>query len=157
MRCSDGADSISYDRDPASHGITNGIEAVPSSVPKSVELAVDPAADLARYFLRLTNLPNYALDRLSRYEATLSRQVRRSCLRLMPWIAANHRIEAAVSVSAAGKDCRPTIPRNGDFRARRSRHLTGIRSKHLPSRKLGSFRQTASVRSFTGYSPCPGR
>jgi hypothetical protein len=27
-------------------------------------------------FLRLANLPNYALDRLSRYEATLWRQVR---------------------------------------------------------------------------------
>ena len=36
--------------------------------------AVDPAADLARCFLRLANLPNYALDRLSRYEATLWRQ-----------------------------------------------------------------------------------
>ncbi len=37
-------------------------------------LAVDPTADLARCFLRLANLPNYALDRLSRYEATLWRQ-----------------------------------------------------------------------------------
>ena len=70
------ADSVSCDRDPASHGITNGIEAVSSSVPKSVEPAVDPTADLARCFLRLANLPNYALDRLSRYEATLWRQVR---------------------------------------------------------------------------------
>jgi hypothetical protein len=32
---------------------------------------------LARCFLRLANLPNYALDRLSRYEATLWRQVGR--------------------------------------------------------------------------------
>ena len=69
------ADSVSFDRDPASHGITNGTEAVPSSVPESVESAVDPTADLARCFLRLTNLPNYPLDRLSRYEATLWRQV----------------------------------------------------------------------------------
>jgi hypothetical protein len=30
--------------------------------------------ELARCFLRLANLPNYALDRLSRYEATLWRQ-----------------------------------------------------------------------------------
>src|SRR5262249_1583005 len=36
---------------------------------------VSPAADLACCFLRLANLPNYALDRLSRYEATLWRQV----------------------------------------------------------------------------------
>jgi hypothetical protein len=32
--------------------------------------------DLARSFLRLVNLPNCALDRLSRYEAALWRQVR---------------------------------------------------------------------------------
>lgn len=31
--------------------------------------------DLARCFLRLANLPNFALDRLSRYETMLSRQV----------------------------------------------------------------------------------
>ena len=68
------ADSGSFDPDPASHGSTNGTEAVPSSVPKSVEPAVDPTAELARCFLRLANLPNYALDRLSRYEATLWRQ-----------------------------------------------------------------------------------
>jgi hypothetical protein len=33
--------------------------------------------EFARCFLRLANLPNFALDRLSRYEATLWRQVRR--------------------------------------------------------------------------------
>ena len=32
------------------------------------------AAELARCFLRLANLPNFALDRLSRYEASLWRQ-----------------------------------------------------------------------------------
>jgi hypothetical protein len=47
---------------------------VPSSGPQSVEPAVDPAADFARCFLRLANLPNYALDRLSRYEELLWRQ-----------------------------------------------------------------------------------
>jgi hypothetical protein len=41
---------------------------------RSVGSAVDPTAELARCFLRLANLPNYALDRLSRYEATLWRQ-----------------------------------------------------------------------------------
>jgi hypothetical protein len=30
-----------------------------------------------RCFMRLANLPNFALDRLSRYEATLLRQVGR--------------------------------------------------------------------------------
>ena len=70
------ADLGSFDRDPASHGITNETEAVPGSMPKSVETAVNPTTELARCFLRLANLPNYALDRLSRYEATLWRQGR---------------------------------------------------------------------------------
>jgi hypothetical protein len=36
--------------------------------------AQGPGSDLARCFLRLANLPSYALDRLSRYEAILWRQ-----------------------------------------------------------------------------------
>src|ERR1700683_2977157 len=39
------------------------------------ESSVDPAAVLTRCYLRLANLPDFALDRLSRYEATLWRQV----------------------------------------------------------------------------------
>jgi len=38
--------------------------------------------DLARCFLRLCNLSNYALDRLSRYEATLWRQVAQTLVAL---------------------------------------------------------------------------
>ena len=34
----------------------------------------DPTVEFAQCFLRLANLPNFALDRLSRYEATLWRQ-----------------------------------------------------------------------------------
>jgi hypothetical protein len=67
------AEPVSFEWDPVSHGMTNGTE--PSSGPKSVEPAVDSIADLARCFLRLANLPNYAFDRLSRYEATLWRHV----------------------------------------------------------------------------------
>jgi hypothetical protein len=40
------------------------------------------AVEFARCFLRLANLPNFALDRLSRYEATLWRQVSRALLAL---------------------------------------------------------------------------
>ena len=43
---------------------------------------VHPNAEFARCFLRLANLPNYALDRLSRYEATLWRQVRQILIAL---------------------------------------------------------------------------
>jgi hypothetical protein len=39
-----------------------------------IEPSVDPAAELTRCYLGLANLPNFALDRLSRYEATLWRQ-----------------------------------------------------------------------------------
>jgi hypothetical protein len=39
------------------------------------EPSVDPTAQLTRCYLGLTNLSNFALDRLSRYEATLWRQV----------------------------------------------------------------------------------
>ncbi len=44
-----------------------------------------PLVDLARCFFRLANLPNFALDRLSRYEATGASGVRtanRACYRL---------------------------------------------------------------------------
>jgi hypothetical protein len=65
------ADSVSLNQEPPAFGITKTPEALANSAPTSVE----PAAELARCFLRLANLPNYALDRLSRYEATLWRQV----------------------------------------------------------------------------------
>jgi hypothetical protein len=43
--------------------------------PSTLEPA-DPSDDLTRSFVRLSNLPTYPLDRLSRYEATLWRQAR---------------------------------------------------------------------------------
>ena len=42
---------------------------------RSPGLTANPSVELARCFLRLANLPNFALDRLSRYEAALWRQV----------------------------------------------------------------------------------
>jgi hypothetical protein len=42
--------------------------------PKSDGLGSNPTVDFARCFLRLANLPNFVLDRLNRYEATLWRQ-----------------------------------------------------------------------------------
>ena len=76
------AEPVSFDRDPALRDTTNAMATGQNSPPKSVEGAVNPGADLARCFLRLANLPNYALDRLSRYEATLWRQVRQVLLAL---------------------------------------------------------------------------
>jgi hypothetical protein len=44
--------------------------------PPSTPEPADPFDDLTRAFVRLSNLPTYPLDRLSRYEATLWRQAR---------------------------------------------------------------------------------
>ena len=68
-----GANLFDFGHDSKSHGIAN-LTPPPATGSKSVSPA-DPATDLARCFLRLANLPNCALDRLSRYEATLWRQV----------------------------------------------------------------------------------
>jgi hypothetical protein len=49
-------------------------------------MEADPeTVEFARCFLRLVNLPNFALDRLSRYEATLCRQAFEFCLLFMRW------------------------------------------------------------------------
>ena len=50
----------------------------------------------------------------------------RSCLHWTPWIAANHTIEGAVSVSAAGKIW-STSTRTDNFRGRRSRDCSARR------------------------------
>jgi hypothetical protein len=65
------ADAVEFEPDRASLGVTPGTETVPSSESEPP----DPAGDLSRCFLRLANFPNFALDRLSRYEAILWRQV----------------------------------------------------------------------------------
>jgi hypothetical protein len=62
------------DRRAALHGVANATEMSPASRLASAQTQVVPDAELARCFLRLCNLPNYALDRLSRYEAALWRQ-----------------------------------------------------------------------------------
>src|SRR5262245_48524668 len=59
------------DRQAGSHDVTNTTDKSPASTLGQVA----PDVELARCFLRLCNLPNYALDRLSRYEAALWRQV----------------------------------------------------------------------------------
>ena len=51
---------------------TNITEA--AAKPSTDDHTVDPRADLTHCFLRLANLPNFALDRLNRYEAILWRQ-----------------------------------------------------------------------------------
>jgi hypothetical protein len=59
--------NLNSDQQVASHGVANTV---------STQGQVAPDVEPARCFLRLCNLPNFALDRLSRYEAALWRQVR---------------------------------------------------------------------------------
>jgi hypothetical protein len=51
-----------------------GLANVTETCPASAQGQFAPDVEFARCFLRLCNLPNYALDRLSRYEAILWRQ-----------------------------------------------------------------------------------
>ena len=64
------------DRQAESYGVANVTATRSASGLASAQGQVAPDVELARCFLRLCNLPNYVLDRLSRYEATLWRQVR---------------------------------------------------------------------------------
>src|SRR5262249_2062154 len=54
------------------------------------------AVEFARCFLRVANLPNFALDRLSRYESTLRARPVGSFTRSRPLIDANRRSGAVV-------------------------------------------------------------
>jgi len=61
-------DSGSVDADTKSHDGACGLGDVP------VKTTLHPGSELALCFLRLADMPNYAIDRLCRYEATLWRQ-----------------------------------------------------------------------------------
>jgi len=65
------------------------MSALDPRAPVGVEPA-DQGGDLTRSFVRLSNLPTYPLDRLSRYEATLWRQRIRFCSRYGVSTAASH-------------------------------------------------------------------
>jgi hypothetical protein len=70
--------SLSFDRELTPEGrssTSRETERAPSASIKPAELTARSVVDLSRRFLRLANLPNDALDRLSRYEVTLWRQV----------------------------------------------------------------------------------
>lgn len=71
----------------------------------------DAPDDLTCSFLRLSNLPNYPLDRLSRYEATLWRQAYQILFALQflecgkPW----ERMRARLSPEASGTEVRQIL------------------------------------------------
>lgn len=76
------ADHNSHGDDAVSTPTTNATKLLLRFDPQTAEPAADPSFYLAQCFLRLANLPNYALDRLSRYEYLLWRQVARILLAL---------------------------------------------------------------------------
>jgi hypothetical protein len=74
------ADAV--DIDVAAAGMINASEKLVKLGPRPVTPHVPHTVEFARCFLRLANLPNCALDRLSRYESTLWRQLRQTLLSL---------------------------------------------------------------------------
>ena len=111
------ADSGSFDRDPASHGITNGTRSRARLHAEIVEPASIPPLSSRVAFYVSPICPTTRSTASADMKQPFGAKPARSCLRLMPWIAANHGIEGAVSVSAAGKNCRSTSPRNSSSRA----------------------------------------
>jgi hypothetical protein len=69
--------TAAFDRDGASQPLATADESAPieSAIAFGSPEAVDPTTEIARCFLRLANLPSSVLERLSRYEAALWRQV----------------------------------------------------------------------------------
>jgi hypothetical protein len=64
-----------YDRDNRGDGSPSTINSTEFLSSSTAKPAADPRLYLAQCFLQLADLPNYALDRLARYEHTIWRQV----------------------------------------------------------------------------------
>ena len=69
-----GQSSVQSDQQPAPLSATAELKMAHASETRIAGVR-DPSVHLARCFLQLANLPNFALDRLSRYEGSLWRQV----------------------------------------------------------------------------------
>jgi hypothetical protein len=91
------------DRQAGSRGLANLIETNQAPGPGSIQCQAVPDVELARCFLRLCNLPNYALDRFSRYEAILWRQAGQLLYALDNLDRRKPRRECGVSVLAVDK------------------------------------------------------
>jgi hypothetical protein len=88
------AESESHDAREVSPNCKNDLETV------AAVTSDGPAIEFARCFLRLANLPNFALDRLSRYEARFGAGPIRFYSRSIASIAVSRRRERAVSLLA---------------------------------------------------------
>ena len=75
-------DAASIDRNPTPGSLPTPASALPKSDPNYLASTASATTDLAHCFLRLANLPSFALDRLSRYEVALWRQVDQTLIAL---------------------------------------------------------------------------
>ena len=110
------ADSGSFDADPASHGSAHETEDVPGSIRKSLNRPSIPPPSSRVAFCDSPICPTTRSTASADMKQPFGAKPARSFLLLMSWIAANHGIEGAVSVSAADKNCHMS-PRNANFRA----------------------------------------
>lgn len=75
-------DAASTHRDPTPGSLPTAEGALPKSDADDVGSGTSAATDLAHCFLHLANLPSFAVDRLSRYEVMLWRQVDQTLIAL---------------------------------------------------------------------------
>lgn len=66
-----------FRRPAGPHAGSDDSPSIMEAIPDSTNKANTPAVGFARCFLQLADLPNFALDRLSRYETNLWRQATR--------------------------------------------------------------------------------
>ena len=122
------AHSGDADPDRASHGITNGTEAGPALGRNP--LIPPPTSHVA--FCVWPICPATRSTGLAGMKQSFGARPARSCLLSMHWIVANHKRDGAVSVSVAGKTCRPTdattieLPRPTHLRNRRAETKIGF-------------------------------
>ena len=152
---------------------TNGADLLVEFEPWAKEPACNCGL-LTQCFLRLANLPNCALDRLSRYEYALWRQVGQLLFALDSLDRRKPGREGAIFLSTGGKDCRPTGATSssrqplGKPHARKARVEQRLRlyqsssqvASHPPCREHGQVCASASrakpsngSRSRSGRSP----
>ena len=75
-------DAASIDRNLTPGSLPTAASALPQSDPNYLAASASVTTDLAHCFLRLANLPSFALDRLGRYEVALWRQVDQTLIAL---------------------------------------------------------------------------
>ena len=121
---------------PSERGIASGTEAPPGFRGENRQTCrrVPPPSSRVAFCVLPICLTS-RLTALADMKQPFGAKRARSCLRSMPWIAANHTKEGAVFMLAAGKNCRPSSATNVDVRA--------CDRQRLP--KMASFRKSPLI------------